>query len=129
MEIFLSAEIEGPATNKWFALQKEFAPLLKSLKAKCYGDMLTNIGIISIILRDQYFEGGGYKERRYYSKKNKEADIRIKIDYNKFVRSSPEEARAMYIEHILESISIAGEKAGKGFNLEQLLCDVREVLK
>lgn len=129
MEIFLGAESEGPATSKWFILQKEFTPLLKPLKSNNYGDALTNIGIISILLRDQYFEGGGYKERRYYSKKNKEADIRIKMDYHKFLRANSEAARKMYIEHILESISIAGKKAGKGFDLDRLLFDVQNLLK
>ena len=129
MDIFLSAETEGPAASKWFVLQKEFTPLLKSLSEKSYGEDLTSIGIISILLRDKYLGDDWHRERKYYSKKNKEADIRLKMDYQKFLRASPEDARKMYIEHILDSISIAGKKAGKGFNLEHLLSDVREVLK
>ena len=79
MEIFLGAEIEGPATSKWFDLQKEFSELLGELKDENYGDSLTSIGIITILMHPEFFEGEGYKERRYYSRKNKEADIRLRI--------------------------------------------------
>ena len=129
MKIFLSAETEGPAANKWFLLQKEFTPLLQSLNEKTYGETLNSIGIISILLRNKYLEDGWHKERKYYSKKNKEADIRIKMDYQKFLRANNAEARKMYVDHILESISIAGQKAGNDFNLEQLLLDVQKVLE
>lgn len=128
MEIFLSAEIEGPVTSKWFLLQKEFTPLLKTLESKNYGETLTSIGIITILLRDKYLEDGGYKERRYYSKKNKEADIRLRINYYAFLKASDEEARKIYVDHILQSIRIAGVKAGKGFDLERLIADVQELL-
>ena len=128
MEVFLSAEIEGPVTSKWFLLQKEFTPLLKTLESKKFGETLTSIGIITILLRDKYLEDGGYKERRYYSKKNKEADIRLRINYYAFLKASDEEARKIYIDHILQSIRIAGVKAGKGFDLERLIADVQELL-
>lgn len=90
MEIFLGAEIEGPATSKWFDLQKEFSELLGELKDESYGDSLTSIGIISILMHPEYFEGEGYKERRYYSRKNKEADIRLRINYTDFVNANKE---------------------------------------
>ena len=129
MEIFLSAETEGPAASKWFALQKEFMPLLKTLEQNDYGESLISIGIISILLREKYLEDGWHKERKYYSKKNRDADIRLKIDYAAFLRADEESTRNMFIEHILESISIAGKKAGKEFDVDRLLSDVRNLLK
>ena len=71
MEIFLGAEIEGPAAGKWFVLQKEFSRSLLSIEDRCYGDDLLSIGVISIVMRDKYFEQGGYKERLYYNKKTR----------------------------------------------------------
>ena len=129
MEIFLGAEIEGPATSKWFDLQKEFSELLGELKDESYGDSLTSIGIISILMHPEYFEGEGYKERRYYSRKNKEADIRLRINYTDFVNANKEIRKAIYISHILEAITIAGNKAGDGFDLNRLLFDVQRLLK
>ena len=129
MEIFLGAEIEGPATSKWFDLQKEFSGLLGELKDENYGDSLTSIGIISILMHPEYFEGEGYKERRYYPRKNKEADIRLQINYTDFVNANKETRKGIYISHILEAITIAGNKAGDGFDLNRLLFDVQRLLK
>ena len=129
MEIFLGAEIEGPATSKWFDLQKEFSELLGELMDENYGDSLTSIGIISILMHPEYFEGEGYKERRYYSRKNKEADIRLRINYTDFVNANKETRKGSYISHILEAITIAGNKAGDGFDLNRLLFDVQRLLK
>lgn len=67
MEIFLSAEIEGPVTSKWFVLQKEFSELLLNFHEKEYGENLNSIGIITILMRDEYLKDGGHKERKYYS--------------------------------------------------------------
>ena len=128
MEIFLSAEAEGPATSKWFILQKEFASALAQLKHRHYGDDLTSIGIISILMRDEFFVGGGYKERTHYSRKRKDADIRLRIDYQTFIKASKEMQKEIYLNHIVESIRIAGKKAGPAFQTEQLVADVRILL-
>lgn len=129
MDIFLSAEIEGPATRKWFELQKEFSALLSQVSKNDYGENLISIGIISIIMRDEYFKEGGYKERKYYNRGRREADIRLRINYKEFLKASDQERRTIYINHIIESICIAGEKAGEGFETERLISDVKRVLK
>lgn len=129
MNIFLGAELEGAADSRWFALQKEFKEKLLPLQNNNYGDELIHIGIISIIMREEFFVDGAYKERKYISRKNKEADIRLRIDYKKFVKSSNETRRQIYIEHIIESIRIAGNKAGKSFDTERLVNDVIELLE
>ena len=128
MKIFLGAELEGAAGNKWFVLQKEFNKKLLSLDNKNYGDELIHIGIISIIMREEFFVDGAYKERRHINRKTKTTDIRLRIDYNKFVKSSNETRRQLYIEHITEAIRISGEKAGKTFETERLIEDVLVLL-
>ena len=128
MDIFLSAEIEGPAAGKWFVLQKEFAAALSCLNCKNYGDELTSIGIISILMREEFFVGGCYKERAYYSRKRKDADIRLRIDYQTFIKASKERQKEIYLNHIIESIRVAGMKAGKSFQTERLVEDVKELL-
>lgn len=37
--------------------------------------------------------------------------------------------KGIYISHILEAITIAGNKAGDGFDLNRLLFDVQRLLK
>ena len=127
MDIFLGAETEGAAGDKWFWTQKEIAPLFKKLNEKDYGENLKSIGIISIIMRYEIFENG-WKERRYFSRENKDADIRLRIDYKKFVRAKEKERKKIYMDHILEAIRIAGTKAGKEFDTERLLSDVKNVV-
>lgn len=129
MEIFLSAEIEGPVTSKWFELQKNFTEKLLQLNNRSYGDCLNSIGIISIILREDFFIEGGYKERKYYSFKKKEADIRLRIDYKEFSKGDDAKRKEMYILHILEAIKIAGNRAGKEFDVSSLLFDVEKMLR
>lgn len=129
MKIFLGAETDSLAGSKWFVIQKEFSPLLRSLINNDYGENLKNISIISILLSDKYLEDGGYRERKYYSRKEKSADIRLRLDHKKFIRANEMERREMYFNHILLAIRIAGEKAGPKFDLERLLSDVNAVLK
>ena len=78
-------------------------------------------------MRDEIFENG-WKERRYFSRENKDADIRLRIDYKKFVRAKEKERKKIYMDHVLEVIRIAGTKAGKEFDTERLLSDVKNVL-
>ena len=128
MRIILGAETEGPAASKWFELQKEFTPLLFRLENNNYGMSLDEIHIISIIMRPNFFTDGAYQERKYYSKKTKSADIRLRINYIDFWRATNNERREIYITHILQSISIAGLKAGNSFKLDLLLSDVKRIL-
>lgn len=129
MTIFLSAEIEGPATSKWFELQKIFSKRLSCISNVNYGNSLTSISIISIIMRDDFFEQGGYKERKYYNKARADADIRLRLDYFSFLKGNDEARKRIYIDHILAAINIAGQKAGKNFNLNRLVNDVTHILE
>lgn len=128
MKIFLSAELEGKAGTYWSELEREIQPLLNKLESVSYGEELIYIGIISTILKKENLEGGWKTEKKYYNKKLKEADIRLRIDYDEFVKAKQKERKKMYIDHILESIRIAGEKAKGDFKIEKLLEDVKRIL-
>ena len=128
MKIFLSAELEGAASSKWFELQKEFTPILSKINDRDYGDGLVSIAIISIIMRNEFFENNAYKERVFYDKKNKEADVRLKIDYKKFVKADKDERKKIYINHIIDSIHSLKYKVYSEFNFEQLIFDIENLL-
>ena len=129
MDIFLGAEIDGPAAGKWFALQKAFSESLSVLGERNYGESLTSIGIISIIMPTEFFEDGGYKERRFYSAQRKAADIRLQIGYTDFVKADNETRKRIYRSHILEAVRIAATKAGSGLDGSRLLRDVEQLLE
>lgn len=128
MRFFLSAETTAPASTYWFALRAQVYPELLKLENRFYGQGLTKVGIISIILPDHFFEDGGYRERRLYSQKNKEADIRIRLDYNSFIRAKPIERKKMYINHIICSLKSIEQKLDKNFEFEKMIADISEVL-
>lgn len=128
MEIFLGAELEGAAGGRWFALQKDFSKRLSPIKARDYGLDLVNIGIISIIMKEETLQDGAYKERKYYNRKEKSADIRLRMNYEDFVKACDRDRREMYTSHILQAVQIACEKAGDRLNSDQLLNDIKELL-
>lgn len=71
----------------------------------------------------------GWKERNLYKKGDKTADVRLFIDWEKFTSASREERKAMYFEHICQSIEQFGKKHPKiDFDWRRVLEDTRDVL-
>lgn len=126
MKIFLGAELEGKASSCWFSLQLEYNEKLKILNNQNYGDELNDIAIISIIFIESPKEG--FPERRLFQRKQKSADIRLRIDYKKFTTAKPEVRRQMYIQHILDSIDTLRHKVSKDYKFDELYNDVKNIL-
>ena len=128
MNFFLSSITSGPATSRWRPLEQEFSQKLSLLKDSFYGDELTEICIISIILPEEFLEEEGWRERKLFHRKTQDADIRLKIDYRSFVYTTPEKRRALYKRHIIDSILTLKNKVSKAYQFEQLLADVESAL-
>ena len=128
MHIFLGAELYGKAQSRWFQLQKEFSERFKKLEFNEYGSELDNISIISIIMPDDFFADGAYKERKYFNRKDKAMDIRLRIDYKSFVSCNKTVSRKIYIDHILCAFDVVANKVGPDFQAQKLLADVKNIL-
>lgn len=128
MILFLGAELYGAAGHYWFDLQKEFTQKLNQLKDKNYGGELNNIAIISIIMPEDFFEENGYPEKKLFKRKTKEADIRLRIDYERFIRVKSEQRRQIYIDHIIQALNTLKPKLSKSFRFDDLINDVVNVL-
>ena len=128
MDFFLSAEGCAPGTTFWSPLEREFTKKLELLKDSYYGDELTKIYIISIILPPEYFTDGGFKERKIFFRKTHDADIRLRIDYHSFVYAKPDKRREIYKQHIIDSIMTLQRKVSKTYLFDQLVSDVAAVL-
>lgn len=128
MDFFLGAEGCAPGTTFWRPLEREFSKKLEILKDSYYGDELTKISIISIILPPEYFSDGGFKERRVFFRKTHDADIRLRIDYHSFVYAKPSERREIYKQNIVDSIMTLKRKVSKKYLFNQLLSDVDSAL-
>ena len=128
MKIFLSAECESLGGDLFGRMQNIVQEGMLTLKEKEYGTELTNISIITILLQEKYFEDGGYPERRYFSRKNHYADIRLRMDLHRFLVSSPTVRYQLYCDHIIASVETLRRKVSKEFQFEQLLLDIKDVL-
>lgn len=129
MDFFLSCEGYAPGITYWDPLQKEYSAKLAELKEEFYGDELTSIAIISIILPTDFFTEGGYRERSLIHHKSCDADIRLRVDFDAFVHATPEQRRKMYKQHVLNSIVTLKRKLSKNFEFERLLSDVAAKLE
>ena len=109
MNFFLSAEVYGAAYSRWRPLRIQAEKQLETLRDKDYGDELKSIAIISIIVPTSFYDEGGYKERKLYKRKTKEADIR-------------------YNNHIVQSIRTLQKKLGPDFDYSKLEEDVKQAL-
>lgn len=128
MVIFLSAELYGKADSLWSNLERKYQRRLDALQNKTYGEELDHISIISIIMPEEFFEDGGWPERKLFKRKTKEADIRLRIDYKSFIRAKPEQREQIYKEHIIQSIETLRHKVSKAYKFDELIHDVTELL-
>lgn len=97
----------------------------KALLQKPIREVLYGIGFTHV-KNDDY--EGGYKERKLYKRKTKEADIRLRIDYNEFIHASEEERLNIYNNHIVQSIRTLQKKLGPDFDYSKLEEDVKQAL-
>ena len=70
----------------------------------------------------------GLKERKQIWRKKKEADIRLRMDYDRFVQETPENQRLMFIDIIVRSIQVVQEKSKDDFRGNELIADILKAL-
>lgn len=109
--LFFSTEAEIPAG---YFIVKILAPIAKKFNnlydSKRYSDKIDSICIVAICTSLRLQNEGFYKERKYISYKKRYADIRLRLDYEKFLSSSDDERKAMCFNLVLEAIQIIQKK-------------------
>ena len=93
-----------------------------------YGTEFRLISVIPTCLDDQFWEASGWKECKQIWRKKKEADIRLRMDYDRFVRETPENQRLMFIDIIVKSIQAVQEKSKGDFRGNELIADILKAL-
>ena len=131
MEIFLSGETDIEVHGAFSDVRKEIESKLINLKDKNYGSELQSIGIIPIIvnLSSEYEEAGFFEERMLFKRKQKDADYRLRIDFEKFVSSDYNTRRLLLVKNIIDSIRSLGTKAKKDFDALSLEKDILYLLE
>ena len=93
-----------------------------------YGTEFKEIFIISSCISKEIIEQMEWKERRYISRKEKSADIRLHIDYEKFMSETLENKKLIYIKNIIDSIDVVISRSKGDFRGEDLKRDILKAL-
>jgi|GEM_PF-1905701 len=128
MRIFMSGIIDSVVGDGFSRISNAIEAQLKVLEHRSYGNALTGIGIIPVILREAYLVNSFSKERRLFKRKEKDADYRLFINLEKFMQSDEETKRLLLIKNIIVSIRDLGRKAGKSFDAASMEEDILGIL-
>jgi hypothetical protein len=126
MEIFMSGEIDGEISDIFRELQNEIEDRIKILELNDYGNEVESLGIIPIIvnLTPELEVAGFFKERKLFKRKAKDADIRLRINFEKFANSDRYTQKLLLIKNTIESVRVLGGKANKDFDSIRLENDI-----
>lgn len=94
-----------------------------------YGTEFKEIAIIPSCMNDKFWSILGWRERKKIWGKKGEADIRLRIDYERFVKETTENKRLLFIENIIKSIEIVSEYSKGDFESDKLITDILRALK
>ena len=93
-----------------------------------YGKEFRSIAIIPTCVSNVFWKALGWKERRFIWRKKREADIRLRINYERFIKESTENKRLMVVDIIVKSIKVVQEKSKEDFRGNELIGDILETL-
>ncbi|HFJ9403371.1 dihydrolipoamide succinyltransferase [Bacillus paranthracis] len=128
-EFFFSGELEGDIAEEFINIISEIGSELEGLNSNDYGSEVEEIAIIPIVAKitPEYEDAGFFKERKLFKRKSKEADFRLRIDYETFLSADYATRKILIIRNIIQSIRILGEKAKSDFNAIKLEKDILQI--
>ena len=94
-----------------------------------YGEEFLSISIIPVCIDDSMWKCLGWKERILVLRKAKEADIRLRLDYFRFLGADNREKNEMFIDIIVKSIEELQLKSKNDFNGKLLIEDIIKALR
>ena len=130
MDFFMTYEIDSRYNNFGDILRKignDIEVKIKNfLKEKNYGTEIQDLSIIPIIIKfnEQMEKEGWFKEKITYKKSKNQADIRLKINYDKFVNGDEITKKLLLIHIIIKSIRELSKKAKNNFKANELEEDI-----
>ena len=134
MRIFITIEAQNCTENGLAEIMREVDKELSFVTdenlehSDNYGTEFQEIAIIPSCMDDNFWEILGWKERKQIWRKKKEADIRLRMDYYKFMKVSYENKRLMFIDIIIKSIQVVQEKSKGDFKGNELIKDIMKAV-
>ena len=136
MKLFLTIEGQNATNNGLARICYELQNQLDFItnKNRClesvdnYGKEFEQISIIPSCVSEELWNILGWKERVQIWRKKKEADVRLRIDYDCFIKADLEEQRLMFINVIIKSIKKVMDRSVGDFKGEELISDILDAL-
>lgn len=137
MKLFITIEAQNAIESGLADILKETLCALDFLTNKekdlenidNYGTEFREIAIIPTCVNDEYWDGLGWKERKQIWRKKREADIRLRMDYERFNNETQRNKRLLFIDVIIKSIRVVQEKSKGDFEGNKLIRDILSALK
>ena len=132
MNLFLGGETSFKSNEPFFKISKLIRKKLERFEKAdplddTYGTEFQNIGIITTILGEGL--DGMWKERKQIWRKKKEADIRLEINYEKFINANEETQILLYVKNIIDSIMVVENRKKGDFKGLKLIDDILQTLE
>ena len=108
MKFFISTECSGMAESRWRPLMLELEPMLNEYFLSVEYPCIQDFAIISTILSDEFLDG--LRDKVYFNRKGRYTDVRLIVNYRKFVYCNTQKRMRIYAEHILASIKAIEKK-------------------
>ena len=89
-----------------------------------YGTEFKSISIIPSCMDDHFWNALDWKERKQIWRKKGEADIRLRMDYERFISETPENKRLLFIDIIIKSIEVVHNRSKGDFRASDLIKDI-----
>ncbi|MED4229380.1 Imm44 family immunity protein [Neobacillus cucumis] len=129
MDIFLSGEIDKDVDEAFVEIRKDIGEKIKVLRTNEYGSELTSISIIPIIINitPELEAAGFFKERKLFKRKEKDADYRLRVNFENFFKSDRYTQKLMIVKNIIECIRSLSTKAKNDFDASSLERDILQL--
>lgn len=132
MHLFLTIEAQNAARNGLADILREVTKELSFVTDKDigledvnnYGKEFKSIAIIPSCVDDDFWRALGWKERVQIWRKKGEADIRLRMDYDRFITEDDTNKKIMFVEIIIKSIRSIQSRSKGDFDGEKLIEDI-----
>lgn len=128
MELHISIEAQNAFESGLAEILHEVSERLAFVAGEYYGTEFCLVAIIPTCVDDAYWNALGWKERVQVWRKKREADIRLRMDYARFVGESYENKRLMFIQIIVASVQALQERSKGDFKGDLLIRDILKAL-
>lgn len=131
MKFFITSEAFETVGKKMNEAYVPIGSKIESLlRDKQYGDGVIFWGHICISCPSDFYKSGFFKEIKKYTKKNKEVEMRLRIDYEMMLDADQKEVFRLICESILKSIDIAEKELKiKSFDFIAFRNDLKDLFK